>query len=124
MKHVFLFFFSLSLSFLAFAQSNVFGNEEHIKITAAKDTLHISFKDTSLRLNDIHDLDSCLKMNLPMITGPVVDLETFTNMTPEYHRAIIVILDKYRVPVVSEKQLSSGPGKLMVSFRRVDSVSH
>jgi hypothetical protein len=123
MKHALLFFAGLLLSFLAFAQSNVFGNEDHIKITAAKDTLHISFKDKSLRLNDIHDLDSCLKMSLPMMPVPVVDLETFTGMTPEYHRAIIVVLDKYRIPVVSEKAFSAGPVKLM-AFRRADSISH
>ncbi len=118
MKHALLFFVSLTLSLLAFAQSNAFDNQDHIKITAAKDTLHISFKNKSLTLNNIHDLDSCLKMNIIETTLPVVDLETFADMTPENHRAIIVILDKYRVPVASERVVSSG--KAMTFLRRVN----
>jgi len=117
MKHAFLFFACLTLSLFAFAQSNVFGNEDHIKITAAKDTLHFSFKDKSFTLKNINDLDSCLKKNLPETAHPDVDLETFTGMTPEYHRAIIVIMDKYRLPVVSERAVSSGSGKLVGSVR-------
>jgi len=110
MKHAFLVFTCIIYSFLAFAQSNVFGNEDHIKITAAKDTLHISFKDKSFTLKSINDLDSCLKKNIPETAHPDVDLETFADMTPEHHRAIIVIMDKYRLPVVSERTLSSGAG--------------
>ena len=46
------------------------------------------------------------------MTRPEVDLETFTDITPEDHRAIIIIMDKYRLPVVSERTLSSGNGKI------------
>jgi hypothetical protein len=117
MKHALLLFASLPLSLFAFAQSNPFGNEDHIKITTTKDTLHLSFKDKSFTLKNINDLDSCLKKNIPETTHPDVDLEIFTDMTPEYHRSIIVIMDKYRLPVVSERT-SSGNGKIAGSVRR------
>ena len=108
MKHALLFFACLTLSFFTFAQSKAFGNEDHIKITATKDTLHLDFKDKSFTLKSINDLDSCLKRNISEMTLPVVDLETFTDITPENHRAIIVIMDKNRLPVVSERSISSG----------------
>jgi len=54
------------------------------------------------------------------MTLPVVDLENFADMTPEYHRAIIIILDKYRVPLASERVVSSGGGKFMAWARKVD----
>ncbi|HVU83870.1 MAG TPA: hypothetical protein VHC50_03460 [Puia sp.] len=118
MKHTLLFLASLPLSIFAFAQSNPFGKEDHIKITVAKkDSLCISFKGKSFPLDSIHDLDSCLKKNISEMTLPEVDLETFTDMTPEDHRAIIVIMDKYRLPVVSERTLSSGNGKIKTSMR-------
>ena len=112
MKQVLLLIACLPLSLFASAQSNCFGNEDHIKITAAKDTLHISFKNKSFTLHNTHDLDSCLKNNIPDMTLPVVDLETFGDITAEYHRAIIVIMDKYRLPVVSERSFSAGKGKI------------
>jgi hypothetical protein len=117
MKHAFLFFSCLGLSLVAFSQSNAFDNEDRIKITAGKDTLRVSFKSKSFTLNNIHDLDSCLKMNIPEMTSPVVDLETFSGMSPENHRAIIILLDKYRCPVVSERTFSSGNGKPKISMR-------
>jgi len=117
MKHAFLFFSCLGLSLVAFAQSNAFDKEDHIKITAGKDTLHVSFKSKSFTLNNIHDLDSCLKMNIPEMTSPVVDLETIGRMPPENHRAIIILLDKYRCPVVSERTFSSGNGNPKISMR-------
>ncbi|HVU53584.1 MAG TPA: hypothetical protein VHD83_00950 [Puia sp.] len=118
MKHTFLFLTCLSLSIFAFAQFNPFGKEDHIKITALKDTLRVSFKDKSFALNNIHDLDSCLKRIIPETSHPDVDLETFTDMTFEDHRAIIIIMDKYRLPVVSERTVSSGKGKIAISMRR------
>jgi hypothetical protein len=118
MKHALLFLASLPLSIFAFAQSNPFGKEDHIKITVAKDTLHISFKDKSFTLKNINDLDSCLKKNTSEMTLPEVDLETFTDITPEDHRSIIVIMDKYRLPVVSERTFSSGNGKIAGSVKR------
>jgi hypothetical protein len=114
MKHALLFLASLALSIFAFAQSNPFGKEDHIKITVAKDSLRISFKSKSFMLNSIHDLDSCLKKNISEMTLPEVDLETFTDITPEDHRAIIIIMDKYRLPVVSDRATSSGNGNLQV----------
>jgi hypothetical protein len=117
MKHALLFLASLPLSIFAFAQSNPFGKEDHIKLTAAKDTLRLSFKDKLFTLKNMNDLDSCLKKNIPERTHPDVDLETFADMTPEYHRAIIVIMDKYRLPVVSERTFSSGNGKIAGSVR-------
>jgi hypothetical protein len=120
MKHTLLFFAGLTLSLFASAQAGSFDNQDHIKIRAAKDTLHINFKDKSFTLNNIHDLDSCLKKNIPEMTLPVIDLETFADMTPEYHRAIIVLLDKYRCPVVSERIVSSGAGKLKTQVRMMD----
>jgi hypothetical protein len=119
MKHVLFFFASLTLSLFASAQASSFDNQDHIKITAAKDTLHISFKDKSYTLGNIQALDSCLKKNIPEMTLPVVDLKTFADMTPEYHRAIIVILDKYRCPVVSERIASSEAGKFKVQARMI-----
>jgi hypothetical protein len=127
MKHALFFFAGLTLSLFASAQvssgsaqASSFDGQDHIKITAAKDTLHINFKDKSFTLNNIRDLDSCLKKNIPEMTLPVIDLETFADMTPEYHRAIIIILDKYRCPVVSERIVSSGAGKFKVQARMID----
>jgi len=110
MKHAFLVLACLPLSVFAFGQSNPFGNEDHIKITAVKDTLRISWKSKSFILSSIQDLDSCLKRNIPELTRPVADLETFSDMTAEDHRSIIIVMDKYRLPVVSERTLSSGKG--------------
>jgi hypothetical protein len=118
MKHALLFLASLPLSIFAFAQSNLFGKEDHLKITVAKDSLRISFKSKSFTLNSIHDLDSCLKKNISEMTLPEVDLETFTDITPEDHRAIIIIMDKYRLPVMSERTFSSGNGKIAGFVRR------
>jgi len=118
MKHALLLFACLPLSLFAFAQSNPFGKEDHIKITVSKDSLRISFKSKSFTLNSIHDLDSCLKKNTSEMTLPEVDLETFTDITPEDHRSIIVIMDKYRLPVVSERTFSSGNGKIAGSVKR------
>jgi hypothetical protein len=120
MKHSLLFFACLIISLLTFAQSNAFDNPDHIKIVVAKDTLHISFKSRSFRFNNIQDLDSCLKKNIPEMTLPVVDLETFSDMTPEDHRALIVIFDKYRIPVASQRVVSSG--KPLTFVRRVNDV--
>jgi hypothetical protein len=53
MKHALIVFASLTLSLLASAQVSSFDNQDHIKITAAKDTIHISFKDKSFTLNSI-----------------------------------------------------------------------
>jgi hypothetical protein len=126
MKHALLCFASLTFSLFAFAQAgsqpSAFDNQEHIKIMAAKDTLHVKFKDKSFTLSNIRDLDSCLKKNIPEMTLPVIDLETFADMSPEYHRAIIILLDKYRCPVVSEKIVSSGGGKPKVELRMIDSL--
>ena len=117
MKHALLFLASLAISIFTYAQSNPFVKEDHIKITVAKDSLRISFKSKSFTLNSIHDLDSCLKKNIPETAHPDVDLETFTDMTPEDHRAIIIIMDKYRLPVVSERTFSSGNGKIAGAVR-------
>jgi hypothetical protein len=110
MKHALLVFACLTLSLFTFAQSNAFGNEVHIKITATKDTLYLSFKDKSFTLKSTNDLDSYLKKNIPEMANPDVDLETLIDITPEYYRAIIVIMDKYRFPVVSERSIPSGNG--------------
>jgi len=120
LKHSLLVFASLILSLLTFAQSNAFDNPDHIKIAVAKDTLHISFKSKSFTFNNIQDLDSCLKKNIPEMTLPVVDLETFSDMTPEDHRALIVIFDKYRVPIASQRVVSSG--KPLTFTMRVNAV--
>jgi hypothetical protein len=120
MKHALLFFAGLTLSLFASAQASSFDNQDHIKITTGKDTLHVSFKDKSFTLNNIQDLDSCLKKDIPEMTLPVIDLETFADMTRDYHRAIIIILDKYRCPVVSERIVSSGAGKFKVQARKID----
>lgn len=115
MKQILFFFSFLSLSIFAFSQSTT---ADHIKIVAAKDTLQITFKSKSFTLNNIRDLDSCLKKNIPEMSLPVVDLETIGEMTPEDHRAIIVIMDKYRLPVVSERSISSGTGKVSSVVRK------
>ena len=120
MKHALLFLASLPLSIFAFAQSNPFSKEDHIKITATKDTLHLSFKDKSFTLRNINDLDSCLKKNISGTAHPDVDLVTFSDMTPEDHRAIIIIMDKYRLPVVSDRTVSSGNGKVATFARAAD----
>ena len=80
--------------------------------------LHISFRNKSFTLHNTQDLDSCLKNKLPNMTLPVVDLETFADMSPEYRRAIIVIMDKYRLPVVSERDASSGNRKFGAAVKR------
>jgi hypothetical protein len=123
MKHALLFFTCLGLFLVAFDQSNAFDKEDHIKITAAIDSLHVRFKSKSFTLNSIHDLDSCLKKHIPEMTSPVVDLETYSGMTLENHRAIIILLDKYLCPVVSEGTFSSGNGKPKISMR-MDTATH
>ena len=112
MKKALALFSCLILSILSFAQINSSDNQDHIKIIVAKDSLHISFKGKSFKLNNIRDLDSCLKKNIAYMASPDVDLESFIELTPENHRAIIVIMDKYRCPVVSERMVSDGKPKI------------
>jgi hypothetical protein len=107
MKNVILFFASLTISIFSFAQTTA-DDQDHIKITAANDSLNVRLKDQLFRLRNIHDLDSCLKKNLPGLKLPVVELETYTDLTAINHRAIIVLLDQYRCPVVSERTISDG----------------
>lgn len=124
MKQAFLFLPGLFLSLLTFAQTSPNGNsEDHIKIVAANDSLIVHFKNKSFKLNKIQELDSCLKNNLPEMTLPVVDLEVNTDLSSQNHRALIIITDKYRLPVVSERTFSSGNGKLAGSVRR-DAYDH
>jgi len=85
MKNVILFFASLTISIFSFAQT------------------------TS------DDQDSCLKKNLPVMKLPVVELETYTDLTAINHRAIIVLLDQYRCPVVRETTISDGKSKGAIS---------
>ena len=104
---------------LSFSQINAYDNQDRVKIIVAKDSVHVGFKNKSFRLNSIQDLDGWMKENIAEMTLPVVDLETFIELTPQNHRAIIAIMDKYRCPVVSEKMVSDGKPKMAaVSFRQ------
>jgi len=116
MKHALLVLAVLPLSILSSAQSS--DGQDHIKLTAANDSLNIQLKNQSFKLKNIQELDSCLKNNLPGTTVPVIDLEAYSSLTPQNHRAIIVIMDKYRIPVASERTLPSGKGKPAVSLRK------
>lgn len=117
MKNVILFFASLAISIFSFAQMTS-DDQDHIKITAASDSLNVRFKDQLFKLRSIQDLDSCLKKNLPGMKLPVVELETYADLTAINHRAIIIIMDKYRLPVVSERTFSSGNGKVASFVKR------
>ena len=114
MKNVILFFASLAISIFSFAQT-ISDDQDHIKITAANDSLNVRFKDQLFKLRNIQDLDSCLKKNLPGMKLPVVELETYTDLTAINHRAIIVVLDQYRLPVMSERTISDGKPKGAIS---------
>ena len=114
MKNVILFFASLAISIVSFAQTTS-DDQDHIKITAANDSLNVRFKDQLFKLRNIQDLDSCLKKNLPGMKLPVVELETYTDLTAINHRAIIVVLDQYRLPVMSERTISDGKPKGSIS---------
>lgn len=116
MKQTLLLFASLILSILSFGQVDSVGNPDNIKIILAKDSVHISFKDRSFKLNDIQDLDSWLKQNITKMTPPDVDVVSYIELTPQKHRDIIVIMDKYRCPVVSEKMVSDGKPKIARSI--------
>lgn len=72
MKQTLLLFSCLMLSILSFAQVNSIDSPDHIKIILRKDSVHISFKNKSFKLNTIQDLDSWLKENI-------------TKMAPETH---------------------------------------
>ena len=119
MKQALLLFSCLSLSVFSFAQVNSPG-QDHIKIIVAKDSLHVSFKNKSFKLNNIQDLDGWLKENISETSSPDVDLESSIELTPENHRAIIIIMDKYRCPVVSERMISDGKPKIARVFWRKD----
>jgi len=60
MKNVILFFASLILSIFSFAQTTS-DDQDHIKITAANDSLNVRFKNQLFKLRNIQDLDSRLK---------------------------------------------------------------
>ena len=111
MKNVILFFAGLAISIFSFAQTTS-DDQDHIKITAANDSLTVRLKNQLFKLPNIQDLDSCLKKNLPGMKLPVVEVETYTDLTAINHRAIIVIMDKYRCPVVSERTISDGKPKI------------
>jgi len=111
MKKALVLFSSLILSILSFAQIKPIDNQDHIKIIVAKDSLHVSFKNKSFKLNNIQDLDNWLKQNITETSPPDVDLESFIELTPQNHRAIIFIMDKYRCPVVSDRMVSDGKPK-------------
>src|SRR5580704_4514422 len=116
MKHALLFCTSLAISILSFAQTTS-GDQDHIKITAANDSLNVWFKNQLFKLRNIQDLDSCLKKNLPGMKFLEVELETYTDLTAINHRAIIALLDQYRCPVVSERTISDGKLKSAISRR-------
>ena len=118
MKHAILSFSCLILSLLTFAQVDSVDNPDHIKIILSADSIHISFKDKTFKLNTIQDLDSWLKENIAGMIPPDVDLVSYIELTPQKHRDIIVITDKYRCPVVSEKTVSDGRLKGPFSIRR------
>jgi len=120
MKQAILLFSCLILSILSFAQINSADHQDHLKIIVAKDSVQASFKNKSFKLNNIQDLDSWLKQHIAEMTSPVVDLESFIEWTPENHRAIIIIMDKYRCPVVSERVLSDGKPKITASIKFKD----
>ena len=106
MKRSLLLFSCLILSLFSLAQA--YDNSDHLKIIVSKDSVHVGFKDKLIRLNSIQDLDSFLKNNMSEMTSPVVDLEAHGELTSQEHRAIIVIMDKYLIPVVSEKTVPDG----------------
>jgi hypothetical protein len=116
MKQALFLFFCLIASVFSFAQINSPG-QDHIKIIVAKDSLHVSFKNKSFKLNNIQDLDGWLKQHIMETSFPEADLEFFIELTPENHRAIIVIMDKYRCPVVSERMVSDGKPKIAGAVR-------
>lgn len=119
MKQILLLFSCLTLSILSFAQINAADDPDHIKIIVGKDSVHVNFKDKSFKLNNIQDLDSWLKQNIAGMIPPDVDLVSYyIELTPQKHREIIVITDKYRCPVVSEKTVSDGKPKTAGSIRR------
>lgn len=118
MKQTLLLCACLILSILSFAQVNPADNPDHIKIILRADSVHISFKDKSFKLNAIQDLDSWLKQNIAGMIPPDVDLVSYFELSSQKHRDIIVIMDKYRCPVVSERTLSSGNGKITGAVRR------
>ncbi len=120
MKQTILLFSCLVLSIVSFAQINSTDNPDHIKIIVAKDSLHVSFKNKSFKLNKIQDLDGWLRQNVTPMSSPDVDLESFIELTPESHRAIIVIMDKYLCPVVSERMVSDGKPKAASAVRFKD----
>ena len=112
MKQTLLLFSCLILSVLSFAQINPPDNEDHIKIIVAKDSVHVDFKNKSFKLNNIQELDSWLKQHIAGMIPPDVDLVSINELTPQKHREIIVITDKYRCPIVSERMLSDGKPKI------------
>lgn len=119
MKHAILSFSCLILSLLTLAQVDSVDDPDHIKIILRADSLQISFKDKSFKLNTIQDLDSWLKQNIAGMIPPDVDVVSYIELTPQKHRDIIVITDKYRCPVVSEKSISEGRPKRAFSIRRI-----
>ena len=118
MKQALLLFASLILSILSFAQVDSIDNPDNIKIILAKDSVHVRFKDKSFKLDNIQDLDSWLKQNITKMIPPDVDLVSYIELTPQKHRDIIVIMDKYRCPVVSEKMVSDGKPKIAGSIQQ------
>ena len=125
MKQVLLLFFCLMLSVLSFGQVRSADsldhikadNPDHITIVLKKDSVHIRFKDQSFKVNSIQDLDSWLKENIAKMTPPDVDLVSYIALTPQKHRELIIIMDKYRCPVVSEKTISDGKPKIAGAIR-------
>jgi len=120
MKKTLLLFSCLVLSILSFAQDHATDNPDHINIIIAKDSIHISFKDRSFKLNNLQDLDSWLNQNIPAMIPPDVDLVSYIELTPQKHRDLIVITDKYRCPVVSERMVSDGKLKVAGAIRFKD----
>lgn len=118
MKQAILLSSCLILSILSFSQINSTDNQDHIKVIVAKDSVHVSFKNKSFKLNNIQDLDGWLKQNITERSSPDVYLESFIELTPENHRAIIIIMDKYRCPIVSERMVSDGKPKISGVIRR------
>jgi hypothetical protein len=116
MKHALLFFAGLTISICSFAQTTS-DDQDHIKILAANDSLNVWVKNQLFKLRNVRDLDSCLKTNLPGMKLPVVELETYTDLTAINHRAIIALLDQYRCPVVTERTISDGKLKGAISRR-------
>ena len=108
MKYAFLLLACLGSALLTHAQiSKPAVDQNRVTVTVSSKNLSISTKGYAVIVRSNEALDSCLQKILPGLDHPSILLEAPSDMNPEAHRTIQVILEKFHCPVMVFRKFES-----------------